>query len=238
MNNAVQLFFMPFAGGSARSFDMLRPYLADEFEVHVFEYAGHGTRRKEPFYESLQAMARDAALFVTQRRNNRPYALFGYSMGSLVVYEMFAQEAILDPPVHFFLASHDSPDSRWEGQHYYGMQEEDFILMLRKMGGLDRVDDKTLHNRFFQKIYMEPIREDYRLLAEYTMSSRVVLPAPVTMFYAPADITKERIERWKPFMPQGSNIIAMGEKHFFLESHGKEIADSVRKSLRDAGEQK
>ena len=44
------------------------PSLADEFEVHVFEYAGHGTRRKEPFYESLQAMARPTPPWTSGRR--------------------------------------------------------------------------------------------------------------------------------------------------------------------------
>ena len=235
MNDRMQLFFMPFAGGGSTSFEDVRPLLADEFEIHVFEYAGHGTRRKEPFYESLGAMAKDAALFVADRRNDRPYALFGYSMGSLVVYEMFASGALTQMPVHFFLASHDSPDSRWEGQHYYGMQEEEFIQILRNMGGFDKVDDEVLQNRFFRKLYLQPIWEDYKLLAEYTMSRQIVLPAPATMFYAPADITRERIECWKPFMPQGSRIIAMGEKHFFLKSHGQEIADYIRETMRAAG---
>lgn len=232
MNEKIQIFFMPFAGGSMNSFDVLLPYLEGGFEVHVFEYAGHGARRKEPFYDSLGTMAGDAALFVNAHRNSRPYAIFGYSMGSLVVYEMFAGGYLTQPPAHIFLAAHDSPDSQWEGKYYYGLQEDDFIDILRKMGGFDRVDDKTLHNKFFQKMYLQPIKEDYRLLAEYEMSKRVVLPAKVTMFYAPADISRERIELWKPFMPSGSRFLAMGEKHFFLQSHGKEIVEQMKENLR------
>lgn len=225
---------MPFAGGGKHSFDALTPLLADEFEIYVFEYAGHGDRRAEPFYESLGDMAKEAALFVMQRRNSGPYALFGYSMGSLVVYEMFAGNYLTEPPAHFFLASHDSPDSRWEGRQYYGLGENDFIEVLKRMGGLDRLDEKTLRNKFFRKLYLEPIRQDYRLLAEYEMSRKVVLPAQATLFYAPADITKERIEKWKPFLQEGSKILAMGEKHFFLQGHGKEIAERIRESLEHA----
>lgn len=228
----MQLFFMPFAGGGKGSFDALTPLLTDEFEIHVFEYAGHGDRRAEPFYESFGDMAEEAALFVKQHRNSGPYALFGYSMGSLVVYEMFAGNYLTEPPAHFFLASHDSPDSRWEGRQYYGLGENDFIEVLKKMGGLDRLDEKTLGNKFFRKLYLEPIRQDYRLLAEYEMSRKVVLPAQATLFYAPADITKERIERWKPFLQAGSRIIAMGSRHFFLQSHREEIVGQIKNSLR------
>ena len=36
MNDRMQLFFMPFAGGGSTSFEDVRPLLADEFEIHVF----------------------------------------------------------------------------------------------------------------------------------------------------------------------------------------------------------
>lgn len=229
-----QLFFVPFAGGSAHSFDVLLPYLQEEFEVHTFEYAGHGSRRKEPFYANLQEAAKDAALFVNEKRNGQPYAIFGYSMGSLVVYEMLVLSLLSDYPAHIFLASHDSPDSYFEGKTYHGLDESKFIEILRNMGGMDRVDEKTLENRFFKKLYLEPIKEDYRLLAEYQMSGRIKFKSDATIFYAPADITRERIECWIPFLTQNSKLIEMGERHFFLESHAGQLTDQIKMDMHKA----
>lgn len=220
-----QLFFLPFAGGSVHSFDVLLPYLTKEREVYVFEYAGHGNRRKEPFYASLQQAAKDAALFVLEKRNDMPYEIFGYSMGSLVVYEMFAQGFLQDVPEHIFLASHDSPDSNFEGKTYFNLSEKDFLDVLKHMGGMDRIDEKIMQNRFFQKLYFEPIRADYKLLIEYQMGPKMVLPANATVFYAPNDIPRERIEMWKPFLLEGSQFVAIGEKHFFLESHTEQLTN-------------
>lgn len=233
MNEKIQLFLMPFAGGGQHSFDVLLPYLTDEFELFVFEYAGHGTRRKEPFYTSFGDMVKDAALFFHEKRENKPYAILGYSMGALVTYELYASGLVKEVPSHIFLASHDSPDSQWEGKQYYGMQEEDFIAILRRMGGMERVDEKTLSNKFFQRLYMEPIKEDYRLLAGYEMSRQIILPAKTTVFYAPDDITEERIRGWEKFMMQGSHITAIGENHFFYQKHACVFADNI---IREAYE--
>lgn len=222
-----QLFFIPFAGGSAHSFDVLLPYLTEEREVYVFEYAGHGMRRKEPFYASLQEAAKDAALFVLEKRNDMPYEIFGYSMGSLVVYEMFAGGFLKESPAHIFLASHDSPDSDFDGKTYFNLSEDAFIHILKNMGGFDKVDEKTLSNKFFQKLYIEPIKADYKLLMEYQMSKKAMLPGMTTVFYAPNDITRERIEMWHAFMPKESKVISIGERHFFIESHTRELADYI-----------
>ena len=84
----MQLFCFTYAGGNAGFFDMLDSELSSEVELVKLEYAGHGTRCHEPFYRNFKELAQDMhdQLF-GQYRQGQPYALFGYSMGSIAAIE-------------------------------------------------------------------------------------------------------------------------------------------------------
>lgn len=233
MTENIQLFCLPFAGGGADAFQGLAKELEGEnIEIVTFEYAGHGTRRMEEFYPDFDSMVSDAAEFIAARRKpDAGYALLGYSMGSVVTYELMAQSRLSGTPEHIFLAAHEAPDVEWPGKAYYDLKDEEFLETLKTMGGFEKLDEKTLNNRFFQKLYLKPIREDYRLLAMYQMSKAIVLPAETTMFYATGDIPTQAIRKWDPFFGPGSEYISIGENHFFIRDHAKEMAAVIKAKL-------
>lgn len=89
----LQLFCIPYAGGTSASYNTLTQFLAGEpIDVIALEYAGHGTRVKEPAYDSFDAMASDISNMISKRRIREiPYAILGYSMGSIVAYEILTK---------------------------------------------------------------------------------------------------------------------------------------------------
>ena len=83
----IQLICFPYAGGSASFFRGLGEKLQNKIEVTAVEYAGHGTRRKESYYHTFEELVQDMTTTVRKVRNPEiPYAIFGYSMGSVVAY--------------------------------------------------------------------------------------------------------------------------------------------------------
>ena len=107
MQSKPQLFCYTYAGGNAGFFDVIDGDLAG-VDVIRPEYAGHGERRKEPFYHDFTELADEMYAQLKERRNCGNYALFGYSMGSISVVEILKR--IIDrreitPPVCVFLAS-------------------------------------------------------------------------------------------------------------------------------------
>lgn len=194
MKEMIQLFCLPYAGGTMDAFSGLTEALGEQVLVSPIEYAGHGTRKKEPFYQDFAELAADAFRQIKQMRQLRlPYAVLGYSMGSIAVYELLCRYLQEEPPQHIFLAAHEAPDIEWDSKKYASYDDEHFMDMLIGFGGFEQEHRKLLNNRFFKKMYFQPIREDYRLLAEYRMQKQILLPADTTIFYAPQDIPEHSI---------------------------------------------
>lgn len=90
----MQLFILPYAGGSIAAFKRLTDLIDDRVDVVTVEYAGRGTRAKDNIASSIWELLDDAIAYCRERRNaDIPYSVMGYSMGSVLAYEMVARKA-------------------------------------------------------------------------------------------------------------------------------------------------
>ena len=238
----VQLFCIPYAGGMADSFKELAELLvlpaecesAAETEILPvpLEYAGHGTRKTEPFYADFDDMTEDIARQIRERREpGCEFALLGYSMGSIAAYEILEKNLLGEDPCHIFVAAHEAPDVHWECKAYEQMKDEEFMERMISFGGFPNFEWKLLQNRFFRRLVFMPIREDYRLLSIYRMKRQIKLPAPATMIYSPQDIETEKIHSWDKFADGEMEYVELGRNHFFLKEHAQELAEILRKRV-------
>lgn len=238
MGCKVQLFCVGYAGGTAEAFLQLEQLLEadrDKIEVIALEYAGHGARRSEPFYDNFDQMAQDISAQISrQRRMEVPYALLGYSMGSLVVYEAVCRWRRKDCPKHIFLAAHEAPDVEEKYQEFKmlaQLPDAEFMQQMAGLGGFEKYDPTLLKNRFFCRMFVRPLRKDYEYLAYYQIRDNRMFPAKVTVFYAPADTPEDRIHSWDRFSDQEIEYIPMGHTHFFIKGHAGEMADVISEKL-------
>ena len=227
-----QLFCLPYAGGSPEFFDGLKQFLDENISLTAMEYAGHGKRLKEPAYADFRELAQDMASRIREQRvPDTDLVLFGYSMGTIGVYEMLAENLLGEQPVHVFLASHEAPDGHWDSKRYLDMSDEEFLDAMKQFGGFDGVDAKMLRNRFFRRMYFNPIREDYRLLGNYPANHRASFPMDTTMFYAPSDIPAALVRGWDSFFEGDSEYVELGTNHFFLKDCAEETAAVINRRL-------
>ena len=100
--------------GNSTAADMTSEKAVEILPV-LLEYAGHGTRKTEPFYADFDEMTEDIAGQIREKRiPEYEFALLGYSMGSIVLYEILAKELLGEVPCHIFVAAHEAPDIHWE----------------------------------------------------------------------------------------------------------------------------
>jgi surfactin synthase thioesterase subunit len=226
----IQLFCLPYAGGGPEFFGVLQEHLDENIQLETLEYAGHGKRLKEPFYADFGELAEDAARHINERlQPDSEWMLFGYSMGTIGVYEMLTRGVLHREPKHVFLASHEAPDGHWESKGYQDMSDEEMWTAMKQFGGFDRVDDKMMRNRFFRRLYFEPLRADYRLLGNYPANHRGSFTMPVTVLYSPADIPAELMHGWESFCQAGSTFIELGDNHFFLKTCAEQTAEIINR---------
>src|SRR5689334_11040487 len=84
---AKRLFCLPYAGGSGTVFHKLAQSFGDDVEVHSMQPPGRGFRMREPAFAELAGLIYGLREAI-EPRLDRPYALFGHSMGALVAFEL------------------------------------------------------------------------------------------------------------------------------------------------------
>ena len=153
-NKRIQLFILPYAGGSTAAFKKLTDLIDPSVDVVTVEYAGRGTRAKEPLATSIWSLLEDAIVYCRyRRRQDIPYAVMGYSMGSVLAYEILKREAIAGELKHLFIAAEVSPRDRClELRKVKNPTEERILDRARRLGGLD---DRMLQNKRFTDIYIK-----------------------------------------------------------------------------------
>lgn len=83
----MQIFCFTFAGGTTAFFSQVEKCITPENKIEKLEYAGHGLRYKEAFYNDFLELAEDMYSQI-KYKNVGEYALMGYSMGSIAATEV------------------------------------------------------------------------------------------------------------------------------------------------------
>lgn len=223
-----QLFCFTYAGGNASFFDGIEKDLP-EFELVKIEYSGHGTRHKEPYYQSFDELAVDMERVLKERYAGGEYALFGYSMGAIALTEVL-KRILADPnmedPSHLFLAAHE-PHSKAELIGYTDDELDEWVKDRTIRFGA--VPEKLVSNKSFWRMYLPIYRADYSMIGQYSfedLSLQTTIPA--TIFYSETDTPRSEMELWKKYFIGRCELFQYEGTHFFIQSHHAEMADVIK----------
>ena len=107
---APRLFCFPHAGASAATFASWQKLAGHEIAVCPIQPPGRAERYREPAFRDVSAFVDDVVAELNPQFTGR-YALFGHSMGALVVFELVRRLRALGvtPPVHVFVSGRPAP---------------------------------------------------------------------------------------------------------------------------------
>lgn len=233
--NKPQIFCFTYAGGTASFFDDLESCMSD-FEFVKFEYAGHGERHKESFYQSYTELADDAYDSLQASRNGSPYAIFGYSMGSITLMEVLRRiiGKKTDEPCHLFLAAHE-PEPR---KIIRGLSKDEFDEWVKSRTiQFGAVPERLLNNKPFWRTYLPIYRADYKIIGDHRFEDLdIKTDIPATVFYSETDTPLDTMKPWKNFFKKCSFQRYDGS-HFFINDHLEEMAqricEDIYKSIKE-----
>lgn len=233
MNPKMMIFGFTYAGGTASFYDQLEKALSPDIQFIKLEYAGHGVRHNENFYADFNELADDLYSYIkVQYTPGIPYALMGYSMGSISVVEVLqriVEKREMVPPIHVFLAAHE-PKTKAE---LINFTEEDTDELIRertiKFGG---IPEQLVQNKTFWRMYLPIYRADYTMIGKYEFEKLCMRSqVPATVFYSEQDTPLEEMKDWRKIFVKDCSFHCYEGNHFFIQEHCEEIAGQIEERL-------
>lgn len=230
----IDLYCLPYAGGSAHAiYSKWVKKIDPRIKLRPLELAGHGRRISEPFYENVQIAVQDFMRMISSNVRERPYAFYGHSMGTTLVYELAIaiKAAELPQPKMLFLSGRIPPHLRYEGKPMHKLSDADFIESIRKIGG---TPSELFDNNDLLKIFLPILRNDYSMIEQYRMTGDPqLLDADIVFFHSDEDrhVNIPDILEWAQYSKRSFEYQEFHGGHFFINEVWDEICISINQKL-------
>lgn len=227
----LRLFCFPYAGGGALSFRTWPNGLPTTIEVCAVELPGRGTRmRLAPFTRHdplVEALAQALLPYL-----DKPFALFGHSMGGLVSFELARlirrKYGLL--PVHLFVSGRRAPQVPDPDPPIHALPEPAFKEELRRLNG---TPEAVLENKELMQLLIPILRADFAVLETYVYATEPPLECPITAFGGLQDckVSCDHLEAWRNQTSASFSLQMLPGDHFFLNSAQALLLQSLTRQL-------
>jgi medium-chain acyl-[acyl-carrier-protein] hydrolase len=214
-NAGTRLFCLPFAGGGASNFLGWRKLLPD-IGVAPVQYPGHETRLDEAPLEHLDQMI-DGLVEAIAPLLDRPYMVFGYSMGAKLGFGLVQrlEQLGLPAPLCLLVGAHLPPDRKSGAARAIGLPDPEFKQVLREFGGMP---EELFEDEDFCAMALPVLRADFSLSTQAIPFDRIA--CPILAYAGTDDATAGAAEMagWQRFTEAQCSLREFVGGHFFLRS--------------------
>jgi medium-chain acyl-[acyl-carrier-protein] hydrolase len=228
---AVRLFCLPFAGGGAESYRLWPRSLPESIELIAFHPPGRAPRLREAPLTSIDAMV-EAILAELSDWIDRPFAIFGHSLGAVVAAECVrALEAQGRAPIHLLVSAR--PPRRELDNHLHQLPDAEFIAaMNRRYRG---IPDEILNYPDVLALLLPSLRADLKALETFRPDpGRPKIACPTTVFGGSLDraVSRLDLESWRNEVAGSCVVRVFPGDHFYLVPQRLNLVAEIVATLR------
>lgn len=225
---ARRLFCFHHAGGGAAAF-RLWPARLPEFDVCAVQLPGRANRLSEPALTDVHAVV-DALVGVVRPLIDRPFVLFGHSMGTLVACLLARRLHALGEalPERLFVSSRQPPHRPFPDVSLAGLSDAQMLeAVQRHFGGLPA---EVLETPELLELVLPTMRADFALLAGHRETAADPLPVPIVALGGDDDpwASPERLAQWQACTSQPLRMHRFAGGHFYLDDRLDEVLAVLR----------
>lgn len=227
---SINLFCLPFAGGTKYSYKGYEKIVPDFIKVVPIELPGRATRMQEKAFTSMHDMVDDIFIQIKDKLHH-PYAIYGHSMGGWLTYLLTKKIVAtgLTPPLGLFVTGCGGPSIEISEPARYLLPKDKFIDKLRELGGSP---DEILENAELME-FLEPIlRADFQAVDTYKYEESEPFEVPITVVIGLQErATYEEAMAWQKETTMPIVVQQFPGKHFFIYDFEEEIMKLIIKNL-------
>jgi len=228
---SIKIFCVPHAGGSASAFNRWKGLFNDTIELVPLELAGRGGRYGETLSDSIHGIASDLFDRIRIDLNQEPYAFWGHSFGTVIIYELMRmiKDNKLNMPVHIFMTGR-FPPHRKEQNEIRHLPEDDFIKEIISLGG---VESQIAENKEILKFYYPILKADYSAIETYMFTAAEAWSCNLTIMSGDDDkeVEEASLIEWQRYTNNQCDIKIFAGGHFFIYDYVDEITQIINGKL-------
>lgn len=229
----IRLLCFPHAGGGSLE---TRPWVprARERGIDVLPVLlpGREARLSEAPFRAMSPLV-EALTGALRPHLDRPYAVFGHSLGGLVAFAWVRRlrAAGVPLPVRLFVSQRRAPDTADRYPPLHPLPDDAFLKAMQERYG--PMPAELLRNPDVLALFLRPLRADFTLLETYRFVEEAPLPLPITALAATDDptLTPDEVAGWARHTGAGLRVASFVGGHFYHRSRSAEVLAEIAADL-------
>lgn len=234
----ITLFCLPYAGGAAAVYREWPQAAPSWLRIAPLHLPGRGVRHDEALLPEWERLI-DRLVADVRSQPDRPFALFGHSLGALLAFELahaLCQRTGVEP-CWLGVSGCPAPAHHVARTDWLVCPEQDVLDELKAFG---QTSAELLANREFVELIVPVVRNDFHLYGTWRAprpGTRNPLDCPIHAFGGSRDdVTQDalKLDAWRDESRGAFDRSIFDGGHFFIDSHRAELIDAIAVSLRHA----
>ena len=227
----VRLFCLPYAGGGTLIYRNWPDLFPAAVEVCPIRLPGRENRIGiAPFRrisDLTDALISDLVPFL-----DRPYAVFGHSMGALLGFEMVRalRRRAVPLPRRLLVSGCWAPQLPFPHDPLHNLPRNEFIARLREYGG---TPEAVLDHAELMDLFVPVLRADFELVETYAYMPEKPLECPISAFGGEWDekVSQEALANWAEQTESDFKLTLFPGDHFFLHDREAVLVKEIIRVL-------
>ncbi|KRE95922.1 hypothetical protein ASG87_16830 [Frateuria sp. Soil773] len=197
---------------------------------------GREERYHEPMLLSMDQVVPQASNSILQRAD-RPYVLFGHSVGALMAYEVarhfMAQGLRL--PLHLIVGGKRAPHVPIDRKPMHELSDRELIDRLHQFGGTPKA---VLETPELLELFLPRLRADFQINETYRYRAGPGLAVPTTVLGGMEDseTSQQTLQAWQQHAAAGFQLRMYQGGHFFIHQNEDRVLADIQGIVLNAAQ--
>ncbi|WP_437483062.1 ACP S-malonyltransferase [Sorangium sp. So ce1014] len=224
----LRLFCFPYAGKGASVYLRWAGELPDSVDVLAVQLPGREGRVKEKPAERLMPLV-DELVGAIAPLLDRPFALFGHSMGTLLAFEVARKLRARHgkEPVHLFVSGRGAPHVPRRTPDLHRLSDAQLVTALQ--GTYGGIPDVVREDVGLLQLFLPALRADLAMLETYVFQPGAKLRCPISALGGDRDphANVQDLRAWGEQTEASFRLRMLEGDHFFVNSARAEVLQSI-----------